>query len=671
MRHSTRLAPTLRSLVLTAGTLALSLQGSLAMGLTAPQGSLAPPRGTIGPSPGDAARGGPGDQGTQATPGSASWTRWWAFNRDGFLGAVRAIGGDPLAPRPLDGSAAPLPGFAARPDDRTLYLEVVPTILGLLEKTRDLDIQAASLLALAKIGEAPRDLAKAEDLESVTAAILGQLKNKNQSVGDIALLSLGILGNAQQAPLLASVAEDDKEGRKALGTRSIDRRSRSFAAYGLANIGHRTSREAERTFVALSLARLAAAEKGDADLVTAAVIGIGLNPLPLATPAEPEEKPRGREGQIELLLELFDDPKTDDRGRAHIPVAAARLVTWPHLGTAPDHALALEARRAEVIERLVERLAKTKDARLREGCVQALGLAVQHAEAGADKVGREALLKFVKKTSGSQERESGLALIALARIAGRAPVKADRLVLDLRAAIGEQVSSGTPNRRGWATLALGILGFERRGRGADPALGTEALMRRALTGGKSPEERASAALALGLSGAIDDVAGLVKGLDQGDFRIRGLHALALALMPAPEAMPALQKIVRDRTYRPYLLRDVATALALLGDASLVQTLVGRLVSARFMQERLAALQALAWVNDAGSVPALLAYVTRKRIAGRNIDDTTRAFAIAALGAISSKEPLQWNAKFAAELTWNAAPPSLSDEEDGGGIVDVF
>ena len=43
----------------------------------------------------------------------------------------------------------------------------------------------------------------------------------------------------------------------------------------------------------------------------------------------------------------------------------------------------------------------------------------------------------------------------------------------------------------------------------------------------------------------------------------------------------------------------------------------------------------------------------------------------ALGAVCGREPMPWGARFARDVVWSAAPPSLTDAEDGGGLLDLF
>ena len=119
-----------------------------------------------------------------------------------------------------------------------------------------------------------------------------------------------------------------------------------------------------------------------------------------------------------------------------------------------------------------------------------------------------------------------------------------------------------------------------------------------------------------------------------------------------------------------MTREASISLALLHADSLVGLLWGNFTQAELMPERIAALQGLAWCNDLRAVPNLL-YVLRKPIGMRSIDDTSRAFAAAALGALCSRRSLPWNAHLALDITWNDAPPSLTSPRNGGGVLDLF
>ncbi len=374
---------------------------------------------------------------------------------------------------------------------------------------------------------------------------------------------------------------------------------------------------------------------------------------------------------IDALEGLYDSRATDPRARTFIPVAMARLSLWAgDAGGADDKVLfGLQDRVMDLLTKdLTARSSGAMGAIHREALVEALGLLGTCAPDKRQAAARDALGTVMKS---GQEREAGLAAIALARIAARGPIPAGDVTLAIRSELGTRCLNGKPSLRPWALLALGLLEGERLAAGAAPALGTQALLETRLEAANSPEERSAAAVALGLSRNAKAAQKVLEGTTKGDFRIRGLHAMALALMGNKDAVSEMRKIVSSGVYRPYLERDVATALALLGDVQLAATLASKLRTARFMPEKVAALQALAWCRDTTAVGPLLQVVNARRVGGSRVDDTTRAFAIAALGALAAKKPIQWNVPFAESIPWPAAPATLTDPERGGGVLDLF
>ena len=683
----------MNGLALTARSLSRSLLGgallvaSLALAApaaAAPQGDLAPPRGAFGPGPGDASRGGPGDQGGVVVTDNASWARWWAFNRDPYLVRVLSPAAVPIQPAPL-GQPAPVP-HPSRPANARLYGEVVPALLDLLERSgRDLDVQGAVLLALGKIGEAPaayvRGLGDGDPIPPRLGEVIKErLDAPNETVQNLAVLALGLLGEAEHEELLTDVALGTKAGRKALGGGRIDRRTRAFATYALANIGARTHRAVQRQVVSQQLLRVLEEAADDTDIATAAVIGAGLCPTPFDDEEPLSEERPGRGRALAALLEALNDRGTDDRARAQIPVALARLVTARASAGAdpPERAAARESLRLRVVEACLGLLTAKRDALpgVRQGTVQALGLLVtlplELAE--AEKTPDVRALRLLEQIAVSgQEREGGLALLSLARVAERSLTAGGKPGAAIVQSLRTYATVGDASRRPWGLIALGLIAGELpRAVDGFPAKHIAEEVAGRLRTGPSPEERSAAAIALGLLGATDTAEHLLPGLEEGDFKIRGLYALGLALMGAREAsILKLREIALSGVYRPYLLRDVSIALALIGDTRLADILAAKLGVARFMPERTAVLQAYTWTRSERAIDDLSRLLTARRSAGKKVDETTRAFAAAALGALCAAEAAPWNARFALDVTWSAAPPSLTDRRDGGGVLDLL
>jgi hypothetical protein len=557
-----------------------------------------------------------------------------------------------------------------------VYGEVYPALLSALDSTKDVDLQASCLLALAKLGSPPEALRATLELPPLEVVVSPYLRAANERVRDLAVLALGISGEAHFAPLLCSIARDRPLGRNAIRGRKVDRRTRTFATYALGLLGAQSHRRAERALVEHDLRLIAAENIKTADLLVASTISLGWCPLPVLPAAEEEggATPGGREATIRALLDLADARKVDFRGSAQIPVAVARLIAAPLDSSGGSQPVGASARMAELRDEVVTRFSAElhgpraeKLATTREGLAQALGLLVLDIPSGADLAAIEKLTTVART---GQETEALLAMVALARICGRSSLERGQTARDLRKTLTQLAMEGSTLQQASALLALGIADDRAQASGHPPALGTRAfLAKRARSG--LPSQSTAAAVALGLTGDGRNGAAIRRGLTSGDFIDRGARAIAAAMLKDAKALETIRSELRTNLYRPYLTRDFATALALVGDTSLVPTLVDRLVGAMFIPERVAAVQAFEWCTDPAAADALLFVLTERRLSSKPIDDTSRAFAASALGNLCARDPLRWNTRLALDVVWNAAPPSLTDARNGGGVLDVL
>ena len=654
---------------LRAAAVAVALIGPAA---SSPQ-LLSPPRGTLGPGTGESTDGGPGDRTPVSAARAQPWRTWWEFNQDPYLVRMRAPAALPVRSRPL-GLQRPLRN-PRRPDQATTYQEVYPALLTALATTRDVDLQASCLLALAKIGPPPEAISKALEFTPLAETLLPFIRAANERVRDLAVLSLGISGDASVAPLLASIARDQPEGRKAIRGGKIDRRTRAFAAHALGLLGASTPRRAERALIEHELRLIAAENHDTADLVVAAVIALGWCPLPVQVQPQGEPAiPGGREATIRALLELDDRRGVDFRGRAQLPVAVARLLAAPLEPLPAEAGLQASVRLFELRHELVARFSARlhgprpeKLAVVREGLAQALGLLILDQATPADTA---AIAALTAVAIDGQETEALLSMIALARVCGRASLDRGQTARDIRRTLTRLAIEGSSLRQASALLALGVADDRGQSTGQAPALGTRSfLARRAAKG--SPAQATAATISLGLTGDREGAAAARAGLTAGNFADRGARALAVAMLVDGPGLETIRTELRSPLYRPYLTRDFATALALVGDTQLVPLLIGRLVNANFIPERIAAVQAFEWSTDPEAASALLFVLTEPHLGTKQIDDTSRAFAASALGNLCSQDPLPWNARIALDVVWNAAPPSLTDARNGGGVLDVL
>jgi hypothetical protein len=646
---------------------------------------LSPPRGALGPETGTATDGGPGDRSGGLEARLEPWRRWWDFNQAPYLARLRSPGALPVTAAPLDGTTGPR--NPVRPAPAVTYAEVVPALVELLGSTRDVDVRAASLLALAKIGAPPPAIARAAGIPPLGDLLLPHLTDANERVRDLAVLSLGISGDPGHAALLAAIAANERAGREAIRGGKVDLRTRAFATHALGLIGASTHRKAARTLVEHHLVSLASDHADSGDLLTAAAIALGWCPLPLLPPdGEGAPVPGGRERTVRVLLELLERRKVDARGRAQVPVAVARLLAAP-LEEQPEGTLEYarsrqRSLRTEVLLRFTEALQgrrADKVAVQREGYAQALGLLVADTGSPADQGAMRALLEVAEH---GQESEALCALVALGRLCGGASTDRGQTARDLRRFLTRIAMEGSTTRQASALLALGVAADRGRAAGHDPALGTRSyLVRRA--GGGSPSQSTAAAVAVGLAAEEPGPASpqedpplregeeLRGGLGRGAFIDRGARALAVAMLGDEVGLQAIKAELRRPLYRPYLTRDFATALSLARDPEVVPILVERLVAANFIPERLAAIKAFEWCGDPAAAEPLIHMLTARRLAGRKIDDTSRALAASALGNLCARQPLPWNTRIALDVVWNAAPPSLTDARNGGGVLDVL
>jgi HEAT repeat protein len=158
----------------------------------------------------------------------------------------------------------------------------------------------------------------------------------------------------------------------------------------------------------------------------------------------------------------------------------------------------------------------------------------------------------------------------------------------------------------------------------------------------------------------------MRWLETGDYELRTQCAIALGMMRYTPAIPQLMDTVANATRQPGLLRDAATALAMLRHQPVVGLLVLHLEQSRDLLVRASVARALAFVGDVTAVDPLLALLS-----GRRVSESTRAFAAIALGVICDREPFPWNAKLAQDLGWFETPPTLHDPVRQKGVIDLF
>ncbi|MEW6073693.1 MAG: HEAT repeat domain-containing protein [Planctomycetota bacterium] len=608
------------------------------------------------------AGGGSGDPGVDLT----EWTWWWELEKELHL-EVRARLGERGATSGSDGfflgrgQKRPPAADDRRPSAATIRGEILPALRRALEAERGQDLRTACLVAIARIGAGEE--AERPELEPLLRRHLADL---DPTVAETAALALGILGREESAFLLADLLGDREPGRRAVGEEEVPPRLRSFAAYALALLGAKSAREDVRRFVVHSLTRgLAEDETASPDVATACVVGLGRVPLapggefPAAGPAHAMPSTGSREAQMVHLLALLADERSLGRlPRAHVPTSLALLAGGPALDGSEAKTRAGEA----ILDRLAMR--RGESAELVQSCVLALGFLGDADEDELDLRIRRVLIDLPGRLDDRQARHN--ALLAAGRVGARdgrsGPPGAD----ELRAHLLRQLGGGKSDMRPWAALGLALLGRADSARGDPGAAAIAGALRSELAGAGSPIE----------AGAVCIAAGLMRDPEAGplllatfqrlrDDLARGHAAVGLGLLEAREALESIRRVAEEATYRPDLLRELALALGLLGDRTVVDSLVEKLERSSSLSAQASLARALGRIGDHRAVRPLLALLEDSGEPAQ-----ARAFAAVALGILADPEELPWNTVLAVGVNYTAAPPTLFDLQ-GNGVLNLL
>jgi HEAT repeat protein len=187
---------------------------------------------------------------------------------------------------------------------------------------------------------------------------------------------------------------------------------------------------------------------------------------------------------------------------------------------------------------------------------------------------------------------------------------------------------------------------------------------------KDPEQRAAFAIGLGLMHRTASAAAIEKCLDTvKDDTYRGYFATALGLMGQRSAVGRIQALAKGAVHRPEFLREASISLGLLGDKSILDTLVGIVGDkTAVLAVQAAAATALGFVGDYRAVAPLCDML---RDAKKERTTESRAFAAVALGIVCDKERLPWNSKISTDLNYAAATATLNEQVSQAGILNLL
>ncbi|MEW6072913.1 MAG: hypothetical protein AB1726_10035 [Planctomycetota bacterium] len=595
-----------------------------------------------------------------------SWLWWWEFNKEPFLALRRHLrstevttGSDGfyLGRGMLRAGAGP-GGDPALVRDR-----ILPALVEALGGSPSADLTTGVLVALAKIGN-DQDDALRRDLAPLLKA---RLADPRQEVSETAAVALGLLGDLDSASLLASLAADGEEGRRAVLARRVAPRTRVFAAYGLGVLGHRSENEDVRRFAVHKLAWvLAGDDSASPDLAVACVLALGRVPLAWAGAPIPSAGPSparagSRESQVALLLGIVRDERADAGVRAH---ATTSLGTVLALDASAGPPVLVEEVCAELVQRLGAGAGEPRE--VRQSAATALGLLGDLDPDPRDAAVRSALLGAARADRDGPTRH--FAAIALARIAARPGRGEDpEAAAAIQTLFLRDLARSPAPTRPWMALALGI---QERFRAASfrqpPDVDVAAALRSALAEAPDAMERGALCIANGILGDPTPEGELRSVMERGgEDWLRGLAAIALGLVDARGSLERLRALAADSTYHPELLRELAIALGLLGDSEASRQLVQSLQKASSLASQASLARALGRIGDQGAVDPLISLLCSSEEV-----DLARAFAAVALGEVADRDELPWNTIFSVDTNYLAAPPTLFDLQ-GFGLLNIL
>lgn len=599
------------------------------------------------------------DAGETPTAGAdySSWSWWWNLNREPLLDLRAQLGLNDASGASIPGltpSSMPTPqSWSARPSDAVVRGEILPALFQALEGRSSRIVTTSVLIALARLGEDQSGDDRAQVLESLRP----HLKDKDQLVVEAAIMALGILGNESACGLLSELMLDTSFGQRLVGDSRVRTRSRAIAAYSIGLLGARTQREDVRRYAVYMLARALEKDKTSTpDLGVACVRAIGMTPLnwsgasPPAKRSSADPPNSSREAQLGHLLGILQAGELHRQVLAFIPTAIAQLLSAET--TPPTGAL-----RASMTQALLESYEATRrtDREVRRSIAIALGLIGSSGDPELDERMVRALM-----ASERDRITQNWSLLALGRCAAAQPAQRARV----RRSLLQTLKRKSGDDAEWAALALGLL--EREARATDPAPEVaQALIQRLRRTNRLTEV---GALCLGLGLCGEPLAGevLAKRLNTvEDPETLGYVALSLALLGAADQLQDLHEILGKAENKPLLLRDSATAVAMLGDQSVIDRLLQMLESSHSVNAQASLAQALGRMGGSSSVGPLI-----QMLANSKATENSRAYAAVALGLVADRDRLPWNTLISLDINASAAPPTLMDF-DGHGILNIL
>ncbi|MDF1797874.1 MAG: HEAT repeat domain-containing protein [Planctomycetota bacterium] len=595
--------------------------------------------------------------GIDMTADLTEWSYWWEFNKAGYLNLRDNLRGKVVDTGTADWflgkntQKQDLDRRAPRKED--IDQLVVPALLEALHTETHNDIITGCLMALAKIGDKTGEDGSSRFQEEFVAF----LSDSNPEIRETAALAIGILGNDSGLDTLKALAMDDPTGRELVGGREVDRRTRTFATFGLGMIARQSAHDVVRADVFATLTGLLDGQSSATrDIEVACINALGL--FQMDTIGGTVETEGGGESaslhaQAEYLLGFLRDEGRSDYSRAHCPAALARMfeARGSDLG---------ELWRERILQALLEGVKdRDLDKQVQRGMVLAMGQLADCDSDEVDRASREFLTKGLRNVTDQQTRRFGL--VSMAQLVAN-PAKDDS---GLRPVVGEILRQLAGNRNGareWAAISVGLIGNE-----APDELSPDLVhaLKMGLEEQRGPRVSAYA-IGAGLTGSEEFTEPLLEQLDKiRDDTARGYICVALGMIGDPTAIRTIQEVIADSTYRGALMQQAAVGLGLLGGYESSALLVDTLVASKSLAVKASMANALGLIGDRRSLEPLVALLSTKEQ-----PDLARGLAAAALGNICSGSMLPWNEPLARNINYRAATETLTGL-GGRGILDIL
>ena len=408
-------------------------------------------------------------------------------------------------------------------------------------------------------------------------AIIETLGDSQQQVSESAALAIGILGEPAGLPVLRDLIKDTREGKQLVKQpQGVPFRTRAFAGLAMGLIG-----DPSAVPDLLEIANPNRREPNK-DVPVCAIVGLGI----MGSAAKDAVGP---------LIEIVTNARVDDFIRSYAATSLGKIG---------------EPEATPIIRKLL----RDGSLHVRRSALIALG----RLGAADDAATIKYLQSEVEKGSDRQGRN--WACISLGQIGGPVAMKTLKGVVD----------SETGSFQSFGALALAILA-KNSGKQSEVV----GMLRKGLVESKSASTKGAFCIALGIVGdrvVENELVNIMLG--KNDENLRGYAAVALGMMQAKSAVPAIKKVVTERVKDPDLQRAAATALGIMADKDVVALLSDVINKAGTEYVQSSAALAMGYIGDYTAIESLTNLIQDKKN-----PDLARAHATVALGVVAEDDLL--------------------------------